>query len=176
MYKHRGLPLDRIEIFGAVTTNFNGSLTPEIQDRQICSWLMGAPLSFSGDLESLTKENVERYRSRFAMLDRLQKEYAIYSFFQYSGVPAPTDEDWHWWGKLNQEGCGVIVVLRGKQGAESRKINVPWVKSEAKYRLKALFSGKDLGNFTGKQLQNGDLKLHLNDMGQEIVKISIIKY
>ena len=118
MYNHRGLPLERIEIFGAATTNFKGSLSADIQDRQICSWLMGAPLSYSGDLTSLTPENIELYRDRFAMLKRLNQEYGIYSNFQFSGVPAPTDEDWHWWGKLNTDGCGAVIILRGNSGAD----------------------------------------------------------
>ncbi len=172
MYAHRGLPLERIEIFGAVTTNFNGSLTTEIQDRQICSWLMGAPLSFSGDLTSLTEENIERYRSRFEMLDRLQKTYGIYSCFQFSGVPAPTDEDWHWWGKLNEKGCGAVVVLRGSGGEDSRKINIPWVKAHKKYQVNGLFSGKNFGKFAGEQLRNGELIVSLDNFGQEILEVA----
>jgi hypothetical protein len=173
MYAHRGLPLERIEVFGAVTTNFKESLTTEVQDRQICSWLMGAPLSYSGDLGSLTEENIECYRSRFDMLERLQNEYWIYSHFQFSGVPAPTDEDWHWWGKLNPQGCGAVIVLRGSEGEESRKINIPWVHSKKKYRLKGLFSGKELGEFSGKQLQEGKLTLSLEKFGQEIIELFI---
>ena len=170
-YAHRGLPLDRVEVFGAVITNFKGSLTPDIIDRQVCSWLMGAPLSFSGDLSSLTDENIERYRSRFAMLENLQQQCGIYSCFQYSGVPVPTDEGWHWWGKLNADGCGAVVVLRGSVGANLQKINIPWVESNKKYHLKALFSGKDIGEFSGRQLQNGDLKLELPRFGQEIIEV-----
>ena len=172
MYKHRGLPLERIEVFGAVTTNFNGSLTPEIQDRQICSWLMGAPLSFSGDLGSLTKENIDRYQNRFAILETLHQKYHIYSCFQYSGVPVPTDEGWHWWGKLNYEGLGAVIVLRGSSGTDSEKIHIPWVKSDKKYHLKALFSAEDLGEFSGEQLRNGELKLSLSPWGQEIIEVA----
>ncbi len=173
MYDHRGLPLERIEIFGAATTNYKGSLSPEIQDRQICSWLMGAPLSYSGDLTSLTPENIELYRDRFAMLKRLNQQYGIYAHFQYSGVPVPTDEDWHWWGKLNTESSGAVVVLRGRLGAESRSINIPWVKADKIYKLTALFSKKDLGEYTGKQLHDGELNLSLNQFGQEIIEVSI---
>ena len=160
-YAHRGLPVDRIKIFGAVTTNYKGSLTPEVQDRQICSWLMGAPLSYSGDLSSLTKENIEHYRDRFAMLGRLQNEYGIYSYFQFSGVPAPTDEDWHWWGKLNPEACGVVIVIRGSSGEESRIINIPWVLPDKKYRVKGLFSRTEFGVLKGEQLKNGSLTISL---------------
>lgn len=173
MYNHRGLPLERIEIFGAATTNYRGSLSLDIQDRQICSWLMGAPLSYSGDLTSLTPENIERYRDRFATLKRLDEQYGIYSHFQYSGVPAPTDEDWHWWGKLNKDGCGAVVVLRGSSGADSRHINIPWVKEDKKYNLNALFSGEELGEFTGKQLHDGELEISLQTFGQEIIEVSI---
>lgn len=173
-YAHRGLPLDRIEVFGAVTTNFRGSLTPEIQDRQVCSWLMGAPLSFSGDLGSLTEENIERYQSRFTMIENLQQKYGIYTCFEFSGVPSPTDEGWHWWGKLNRDGCGAVVVLRGSAGEESRKINIPWVKADEKYLIKALFSGKNLGEFSGKQLQDGALELSLKKYEQDIIEINII--
>lgn len=171
MYCHRGLPLDRIEVFGAVTTNFQGSLTTEIQDRQICSWLMGAPLSFSGDLTSLTDENIKHYRNRFALLESLQQKYSIYSYFQFSGVPPPTDEGWHWWGKLNEEGCGAVIVLRGSTGDDAQRINIPWVKAIQKYKLTALFSGKQLGEFTGKQLQNGELKINLSPWDQEIIEL-----
>ncbi|MCE4565898.1 alpha-galactosidase [Maribellus sp. CM-23] len=175
MYNHRGLPLERIEIFGAATTNYKGSLSADILDRQICSWLMGVPLSYSGDLTSLTTENIAQYRNRFAMLKRLNRQYGIYSHFQYSGVPAPTDEEWHWWGKLNDEGCGAVIVLRGSSGADSRQINIPWVKADKTYQLKALFSGKDLGEFTGKQLVDGELNLSLPHLGQEIIEISLKK-
>jgi len=170
-YRHRGLPLSRIEVFGAVTTDYKGDLSPDIIDRQICSWLMGAPISFSGDLTSLTEENIARYHSRFAMLEELQQKYNIYQNFQFSGVPAPTDEGWHWWGKLNQDGCGAVVVMRGNAGNNIQPINIPWVKAGKKYKLKGLFSGINPGEFSGKQLQNGDLKLTLSTYGQEIIEI-----
>lgn len=172
LYRHRGLPLERIEVFGAVTTNFRGSLTPLIQDRQVCSWLTGAPLSFSGDLTSLSPENIERYRFLFSALQDLEQKYGIYSCYQYSGVPALTDEDWHWWGKLNSEGLGAVVILRGGAGDPERKINIPWVNPGETYYLKGLLSGKDPGRFSGKQLQKGDLKIALEPYGQEIIEIS----
>ncbi|MCG8307737.1 MAG: alpha-galactosidase [Cytophagales bacterium] len=172
LYAHRALPLSRIEVFGAVTTNINGSLTPEIIDRQICSWLMGAPISFSGDLTSLTPGNVAQYRNRFRMLDNLQRRYGIYRSFQFSGVPEPTDTDWHWWGKLNGEGCGVVIVLRGGQGEAHNKINIPWVNAEATYKLRTLFAGKEIGTYTGKELQQGKVRLALNKFGQEIIEVS----
>ena len=174
MYSHRGLPLERIEIFGAVTTNYKGSLSADVIDRQVCSWLMGAPNSFSGDLTSLTDENVKQYKNRFAILKKLQDKYGIYSCFQFSGVPEPTDEGWHWWGKLNKKGEGAVVVLRGRSGTGSQKINIPWVNENATYKLKGLFSGKELGSFSGKQLQNGEFSLALDNMGQEIIELSII--
>lgn len=172
-YAHRGLPLYCIEYYGAATVNFRGSLTPEVQDRQICSWLMGAPTVFAGDLASLTPEQIERYRDRFAIVKRLQETYGIYGHFQYSGVPEPTDTDWHWWGKLNEEGCGVVVVIRGSEGLEERAINIPWVLPERTYRVTALLSGKPLGAFTGSDLQKGKLILSLPAMGQEILEASV---
>lgn len=173
LYAQRGLPLDRIEIFGAAITNYKGSLTPGIIDRQICSWLMGAPLSFSGDLESLTEDQVKQYGNRFEIIGRLQKEYGIYSCFQFSGVPSPTDEDWHWWGKLDAGGCGAVVVLRGSSGENSRKINIPWVLPGKRYRLEGLLSGNDFGTFRGKQLQEGALCLSLDRYGQEIIECRV---
>lgn len=171
-YAHRGLPLERIEVFGASITNYRGSLTPQIQDRQICSWLMGAPLSFSGDLTALTVENIEHYATRFEAIKMLQKKYDIYSNFQYSGVPEPTDEGWHWWGKLNEQGYGAVVVLRGTEGNEKENIFIPWVLPDKSYRLKALFSNRDLGSFTGKELQHGAVVLSLPTLGQEIIELS----
>ena len=135
---------------------------------------MGAPLSFSGDLTSLTDENIKQYRSRFTMLDQMQKQYGIYNFFQYSGVPQPTDSDWHWWGKLNSDGYGVVVVMRGNSGENDRKINIPWVKTDRAYRVKGLLSGIEFGIFEGIQLQEGLLSLKLNHYGQEIIVLSAV--
>ena len=171
-YAHRGLPLESIEYYGAATVNWKGSLTPQVQDRQICSWLMGAPLVYAGDLASLSKDNIARYKQRFGILKRLEKSYGIYRLFQYSGVPAPTDTDWHWWGKLTKKGYGAVVVIRGSGGKDQRAINVPWVQPETRYKVTALFQKKDLGAFTGKQLQAGELSIKLSPLGQEILELS----
>ncbi len=170
-YAHRGLPLYALEYYGAHTVNVHGSLTPEVQDRQVCSWLMGAPAVFAGDLASLTEENIQRYRQRFDLLRRLEKAYGIYRNFQYSGVPEPTDHDWHWWGKLNQKGYGAVVVIRGNQGKDERAVNIPWVLSDRDYQVNALLANKPLGRFSGKQLQDGALHLQLPPLGQEIVEL-----
>lgn len=174
-YAHRGLPLECIEYYGAATVNWKGSLTPQVQDRQICSWLMGSPSVYAGDLASLTEENIARYRSRFDMLKRLETTYGIYRHFQYSGVPAPTDTDWHWWGKLDARGCGAVVVLRGSTGADARAINIPWVDPAQTYTVTGLFANKQWGKFTGKQLQAGELTLTLPVFGQEIMELALVK-
>ena len=170
-YAHRGLPLYSLEFYGGATGNYLGCLTAQVQDRQVASWLMGTPSVFSGDMSSLTEENIKQYRQRFDTLKRLQASYDIYPHFQFSGVPEPTDEDWHWWGKLGDKG-GVVVVVRGSGGAEQRKINIPWVKAEERYRLTALFADRALGEFSGKQLQEGSLELKLPKMGQELVEVA----
>jgi hypothetical protein len=172
LYAHRGLPLECLEYYAAATVNWKGSLTAPVQDRQVCSWLLGAPLLFAGDLASLTEENIGLYRQRFDLLKRLEAQYGIYRQFQYSGVPAPTDTDWHWWGKLNQQGCGAVVVLRGTQGADRRAINIPWVDPQRKYKVAALFQGRALGNFTGAQLQAGELNVALPPLGQDSLELS----
>ena len=171
-YAHRGLPLECVEYYGATTVNWQGSLTPQVQDRQICSWLMGAPTVYAGDLASLTAENIARYRSRFDLLQRLEATYGIYRHFQYSGVPAPTDTDWHWWGKLDSRGGGAVVVLRGQGGKDQRAINIPWVDEARTYQVTALFQAQALGLFTGAQLQAGGLSLVLPLLGQEILELS----
>ncbi|MBN1489996.1 MAG: hypothetical protein JXA69_08770 [Phycisphaerae bacterium] len=171
-FAHRGLPLYPLEFYSAETVNFKGSLSPEVQDRQVCSWLMGCPTVFSGDLASLTAEQVDHYRRRFELVKRLQNTYDIYLHFQYSGVPLPTDTDWHWWGKLDEAGCGAVVVLRGSGGAESRAINVPWVLPERSYNVNALLQGKPLGRFTAAQLRSGALALSLPAYGQEILELA----
>lgn len=170
-YAHRGLPLQSIEYYGATTLNFKGSLTPEVQKRQVCSWLMGVPSVFAGDLASLTEENIDTYKKCFDLLEKLNYKYGIYENFQYSGVPAPTDTEWHWWGKLNDEGYGAVVVIRGKEGANQKKINIPWVQKDKKYRLRLCFSGKELGLISGKKLFEGNLELELDKNSQEIIEI-----
>jgi hypothetical protein len=171
-YAHRGLPLDAIEYYGAATMNVKGSLTAQIQDRQIASWLMGAPMVFAGDLSSLTTDNIELYRSRFAILKRLQQSYNIYDYFEFSGVPSqPSEQDWQWWGKLNPQGFGAVVILRGSGGASSRAVNIPWVQAGERYQVSAVLSDRKLGEFTGRQLQTGEIDLALPPNGQEILEL-----
>ena len=173
-YAHRALPLQSIEYYGASTVNFQGSLTPDIQRRQVCSWLLGAPSVYAGDLASLTKENIETYRKCFDMLNTMNQKYGIYSHFQYSGVPAPTDDDWHWWGKLNREGAGVVVLIRGKGGENEKNVNIPWVDAEKHYQVFSCFSNRLIGNYSGSDLINGILKIALAPYGQDILEISIV--
>ena len=172
LYEHRGLPLEAIEYYAANAVNIRGSLTPALQDRQVCSWLMGVPAVFAGDLSSLTAENVAHYRRRFDLVKRLERDHGIYRHFQFSGVPAPTDQDWHWWGKLTPEGSGAVIVLRGSEGAGERAVNIPWVQEKRTYGAHARLSDARLGKFTGRQLQAGALRLKLPPLGQEIVELN----
>jgi hypothetical protein len=173
LYAHRALPMHCLEFYGATTLNHGGSLSPQVQDRQICSWLMGAPRVFAGDLDGLTEENIKHYKKRFDLLARLEKDYNIYNHFQYSGVPEPTDDDWHWWGKLNQQSDGAVVVLRGKGGAKSRAVNIPWVDSKKTYTVTRCLIGQEQQTMTGKDLQNGKLILTLPEYGQEIIELKV---
>ncbi len=171
-YSHRGLPLYCLEFYGAATEDHQGSLTPAVQDRQVVSWLMGAPLVFSGDLSTLSVEHLAHYQKRFALVNRLHKSWDIYRHFQFSGVPAPNDDDWHWWGKLNEEGCGTVVVVRGSGGVERRAINIPWVKPDRRYAVIASFGEQRLGTFTGRQLQAEGIEVSLPAYGQEILELA----
>ncbi len=170
-YSHRGLPLYCLEFYGAATEDHQGSLTADVQDRQIVSWLLGAPLVFSGDLSTLSAEHLAHYQKRFALVNRLHQSWDIYRHFQFSGVPAPNDDDWHWWGKLNDEGYGAVVVVRGG-GPDHRTINIPWVKPDRQYAVVALFSDRQLGEFTGRQLQSTGIELTLPRYGQEILELT----
>jgi hypothetical protein len=171
-YSHRGLPLYCLEFYGAATEDHEGSLTPEVQDRQVVSWLLGAPLVFSGDLSTLSAAHLVHYQKRFALVNRLHQSWDIYRHFQFSGVPAPNDDNWHWWGKLNDEGCGAVVVVRGSGGIEQRAINIPWVKPNRRYAVVASFGERRLGDFTGRQLQSAGVELALPVYGQEILELA----
>jgi hypothetical protein len=171
-YSHRAMPLYALEFYAAATTNHKGSLTPAIQDRQVASWLMGAPVCFSGDLRTLSKENIAHYRHRLEAVRRLESAYGIYKQFQFSGAPEPTDIDWHWWGKLNGKGQGAVVVVRGSGGPARRTINVPWVRRGESYRVTGLFSAKAYGVLSGAVLQDGGLSLELPVYGQEILEFA----
>jgi len=171
-FDHRGLPLQCLEYYAAAAVNVRGSLTPQVQDRQICSWLMGSPSVFAGDLASLSDENIARYRRLFDIVKRLQRDYDIYRHFQYSGMPEPTDTDWHWWGKLNDDGYGAVVVLRGSGGDTQRSMNIPWTVAGHKYRVVGLIGGHQYGTFTAEQLQSGAIRVTLPKLGQEILELA----
>jgi hypothetical protein len=170
-YSHRAMPLYALEFYAAATTNYKGSLTPLVQDRQIASWLMGAPVCFSGDLRTLTEDNIAHYRRRFEAVRRLEKTYAIYKRFQFSGAPEPTDIDWHWWGKLNPQGHGAVVILRGSGGPDRRVVPIPWVRRNQSYRVSGVFSGKPYGILAGAALQDQGVAIDLPVYGQEILEV-----
>jgi len=130
------------------------------------------PASFSGDLRTLTADNIAHYRKRFGELERLERTYGIYRRFQFSGVPGPTETDWHWWGKLNDKGSGAVVVLRGKGGAARRAVNLPWVRPELSYHVSGVFSGKSYGVFSGRTLQDAGLSVELPVYGQEVLELA----
>jgi hypothetical protein len=132
---------------------------------------MGVPAVFACDLASLTAKNIKHYRQRFDLVKRLEHDYGIYRRFQFSGVPAPTDTDWHWWGKLTPDGYGAVVVLRGSRGADQRAVNIPWVLADRTYQVTGLLSGTQLGRFSGRQLQAGELRVSLPHVGQEILEL-----
>jgi hypothetical protein len=171
-YSHRGLPLYPLEFYAATTMNHEGSLTPELQDRQVASWLMGAPVCFSGDARTLTEANIAHYRKRLDEVKRLEKQYGIYRHFQFSGVPEPTDTDWHWWGKLNEKAEGAVVVVRGSGGEPRRAVNVPWADAKKTYRVKGVFSGKEYGAVTGKALRENGVAVELGAYGQEVLELA----
>jgi hypothetical protein len=174
LYAQRGLPLYCLEYYGAHAVNINGDLTRDVQDRQVCGWLMGSPAVFAGDLASLTNENIRHYRELFDLLKRLENDYDIYRHFQFSGVPAPTDQDWHWWGKLDATGSGAVVVMRGSAGEPTRAINIPWVQADRGYQVNTRLKDKSLGQFTGRDLQSGALHLDLPPLGQEILELRLV--
>jgi hypothetical protein len=174
-YSHRGLPLYPLEFYAATTASHLGSMTPLIQDRQVASWLMGMPVCFSGDARTLSQANIEQYRKRFDAVKRLQSTYGIYKHFQFSGVPEPTDVDWHWWGKLDPRGYGAVVVVRGGGGAARRMVNIPWVSRETSYRLAGLFSGKTYGVFPGRVLRDAGVRIELPANGQELLELAPAK-
>jgi len=171
-YSHRGLPLYPLEFYAATTASYEGSLTPAIQDRQIASWLMGTPVCYSGDSRTLSEEQIAHYRRRLDMVKRLERDYGIYKQFQFSGAPEPTDVGWHWWGKLNPQGYGAVVVVRGSGGAGQQTIIIPWVRPEGSYRVTGLFSGVTHGTFPGKALQETGIRLDLPVYGQEILQLA----
>jgi hypothetical protein len=174
-YSHRGLPVYPLEFYAAATASHQGSLTAAIQDRQVASWLMGMPVCYSGDSRTLSQENIAHYRKRFEAVRRLEKTYGIYKRFQFSGVPEPTDVDWHWWGKLDPRGHGAVPVLRGSGGAARRAVNIPWVQRASSYKLTGLFSGRSYGVLTGQVLQDSGVQVELTPYGQELLEIAPAK-
>jgi hypothetical protein len=174
-YSHRGLPLYPLEFYAATTASHLGSMTPLIQDRQVASWLMGMPVCFSGDARTLSEANIAHYRKRLDEVKRLEKSYGIYKRFQFSGAPEPTDVDWHWWGKLNPEGHGAVVVVRGSGGAARRTVNIPWVRRDRSYRVTGLFAARLHGVRTGAALQDAGIPLDLPVDGQEILELAPVR-
>ena len=63
------------------------------------------------------------------------------------------------------------MVIRGSDGESERAVNIPWVQGDLDYQVIALLADKPLGRFSGRQLQDGALRLQLPPLGQEILEL-----
>jgi hypothetical protein len=62
-------------------------------------------------------------------------------------------------------------VIRGKNGENERKINIPWVNPAKKYQVYSCFSGRVIGTYPGRDLISGKLSIALPPYGQDILEL-----
>ena len=84
-YAHRGLPLYCCEFYGAGAVNFRNI---QVQDRQVCSSLMGTPMVFTGDLKALETGDIARYHELFEIIAMLQKNTTSTTIFSSAACPS----------------------------------------------------------------------------------------
>jgi hypothetical protein len=66
----------------------------------------------------------------------------------------------------------VVVVVRGSGGPGRRQINLPWVDAQVQFRVTARLAGRELGLFSGRQLQAAEIEVALPELGQEILELA----
>ena len=52
-------------------------------------------------------------------------------------------------------------------------MNIPWVLPDRLYEVKPLLGGQAPGQFSGKELQEGAMRVRLPVFGQEILEIKL---
>jgi alpha-galactosidase len=124
-----------------------------IQER-FATAIGSAPLLL-GDLRKLSAADRQWYHEKIAWFKNLRRTTPISeSFFPLGSWQQTTPTAWDGFARLARTGSGIIVLFRNQSEATDALVQLPQLP-EARYHLRSVVTGKDLGAFTQSDWQHG---------------------
>ena len=125
--------------------------------------LVSSTVVMLGDLRKLTPEQTQWFKKRTTWLTELEDKYQYSHFYQTGSVFArPTVSGWDGCARFNPEKDGGIVCLYRNDSPEAtRSFALPWVNATSRYRVHSARQDRDLGDFSGADLQRNGLTVSI---------------
>ena len=126
---------------------------PTIQDA--FATVIGSAPVLLGDLRKLTTADLEWYHEKIAWFKKLRRATKISeSFFPLGSSLQASATAWDGFARLERSGSGMIALFRNKSNVTSATVQLPLIPA-AKYKLRSVITGKDLGVFSNSDWIHG---------------------
>jgi alpha-galactosidase len=117
--------------------------------------VIGSAPVLLGDLRKLTTADLEWYHEKIAWFKKLRRATKISeSFFPLGSSLQTTAAAWDGFARLERSGSGMIALFRNKSNVTSATLQLPLIPV-AKYKLRSVITGKDLGVFSNSDWIHG---------------------
>jgi alpha-galactosidase len=118
-----------------------------------------------GDVRNMNQEAKNWYKKMNGWFREMDRKYQFPLFYQASDVfDKATLSNWDGVYKFNMEkDGGVLFFFRNGSKDKQRIFRVHVVNENSTYSLYSAITGKQYGNFTGKQLKENGIAIELND-------------
>lgn len=125
--------------------------------------LVSSTVVMLGDLRKLTPEQTMWLKKRTAWLTDLEDKYQYSHFYQTGSVFArPTVSGWDGCARFNPlKDGGIVCLYRNDSPEASRTFALPWVNPGSRYRVHSARQDRDIGDFSGADLQRNGLTVSI---------------
>ena len=125
---------------------------PTIQE-SFATGIGSAPVLL-GDLRKLSAADLKWYHEKITWFKKLRRATKISESFFPLGSSLQTTAAWDGFARLERSGNGIIALFRNKSNVTSATVQLPLMPA-AKYKLRSVITGKDLGVFSNSDWIHG---------------------
>jgi alpha-galactosidase len=142
-----------------------------IQER-FATAIGSAPLLL-GDLRKLTSADRQWYHEKITWFKNLRRTTPISeSFFPLGSWLQTTPSAWDGFARLARTGSGVIALFRNKSESTEALVQLPQLP-EARYKLRSVITGRDLGAVSKSDWQRGVPIRFLENNPVEVLEVTV---